>query len=721
MHSHHAATRESGAISELKDCDRIVVLVGAPNAGKSVLFNTLTGRSSTVANWPGVTVDLHIGRLEADGKRICIVDAPGAYGLVPTSPEENVTLEALLKLKPDVIIALLDSTNPEGSLNLIVQLIEMAPHKTIIALTKHALSHTLGIHIDVEQLSKALGVPIVVTSALEGEGLNLLYDYITGESGWSSKPLLIDYGLLEDEIGRLASNPGVREVAARFDVSPRWIAVQLLNRNEALAYIIEEFGYNDVLEEAGRIYESAEKKVSLQPELYLAERRLKFVEDLASSVIVKRKPAGGYWQKLADVLLHPLYGPIASFLGLFATFGAVFSLNTGFPLNMIFRYMGWEGAARALEEYNLSSLLESLFARLSGVVGEHLSQPWAGLIGDGIIGGVGFVLSFLPLVMLVYLSLGILEDSGIATRMAISFHPLFYRFGLSGRSVFPLLLGMGCNVPAEYATRGLPEDERFRAAFAVPFIPCQARLAVIIAITSVLIHSVLIQTIAVSIVYVEALIAALMTAWIASRFIQKRIYMKKRIPYEAKPELIMELPPVHRPHWKVIWWYVRDNTAHFIKKAGTIIFLLAIVTWGLLSYGPTGYTEDPALSYGGIIGERVGDLMRLIGVGEDRDQVLGLALVDGLIAKEGVLTAIAITLGYSEETSQVAVEKLGLSVPQAVGFLVMITLYFPCIATLAAMRSIVKSWRLVALYAIYSILIAILFATITYHVVEMLV
>lgn len=718
MHSHSATTNIKSVAEKLWDCTIKVALVGAPNVGKSVLFNTLTGQQSMVANWPGVTVDIQIGKINVRGEKACIIDLPGAYGLVPTSPEEEVTLEALLTLKPDKIVALLDSTNPEGSLNLVLQLIEAAPERVVVAVTKYAISHAMGVHIDVEKLSRVLGVPVVPVSALEGQGLDQLLAHIASRETFNTHKLWIDYGLLKEDLEELANNSMVIEAAEHFRVTPEWLAIQLLGNNESLLSILEEHGYHDLVSLAMKAYESAMKKTGLRPELYIAERRLAFIEHLASEVVVRRKPAGSYWQKIADVLIHPVIGPIGSLVGLLLTFAAVFSVNTGFPLNIIFRALGYEGVASLLDEYNLASLLDLAFTYLSNIVKDVIPGPAGGLIGDGIIGGVGFVLSFLPLVMLVYLFLGLLEDSGLATRMAISFHPLFYRFGLSGRSVFPLLLGMGCNVPAEYATKSLPEEERLRAVFAVPFIPCQARLAVIIAITSVMVTSILEQSIAITIIYTEAIIAALLTSLIVSRVVQPRLMSEKaRLLYQPKPELIMELPPVHKPHWRVVWWYVRDNTMHFIRKAGTVIFLLAVITWGLLSYGPNGYTANPDYSYGAILGDYVGKVTRLIGVGPGKDRILGLALLDGLIAKEGVLTAIAISLGFQEESVHEAIGSLGLTFPQALGFLVMITLYFPCIATLAAMRSITRSWKLVLAYAAYSILLAITFATITYHVV----
>ncbi len=708
-------------LENLKGCDRLVALLGAPNTGKSVLYNTLTKGKSSVANWPGVTVDLHIGRIRTRSKTICILDLPGAYGLVPSSPEENVTLEALLELKPHLIVALLDSTNPDAGINLVVQAIEAFDGRVIVALTKHALAHAMGVHIDIGRLQALLGAPVVPVSALEGLGLDKLLEFILGEEQANRYTgLRIDYGFLEEDVKRLENNEFVARASREFSVTRRWLALQIIGKSEAVLRVLERHGYSELVALSGKIYERTLSKLGVPPEVYIAEKRLAFIEQIMRDTVVRRTPASNVWQRISNILLHPVAGPIASILGLFATFGAVFSVNTGFPLNILFDWLGWKGAAEFLDKYNLSALLIDFFNAIGDMLRPHIPPPWNGLIADGVIGGVGFVLSFLPLIILVYFSLGILEDSGIATRMAISFHPLFYRFGLSGRSVFPLMLGLGCNVPAEFATRGLPEEERFRAVFAVPFIPCQARLAVIIAITSILIKGVVAQTLAVTVIYTEALLAALMTAWIASRIIQPRIYKERGLPYEAKPELIMELPPVHRPHPKVIWWYIRDNTIHFLRKAGTVIFLLAIITWGLLYYGPNGYTVNPAESYGGIIGEWVGDLTHLIGVSEDRDQILGVALLDGLIAKEGVLTAIAISTGVGQESLQTAIESLGLTASQALGFLVLITLYFPCIATLAAMKSIVKSWKPVLGYAVYSILVAIVFATVTYHIAALL-
>ena len=719
MGSRGSASLEVAAdvLEKLRDCDRVAVLLGAPNTGKSSLFNVLTGKTAAVANWPGVTVDIEIGKVKVDSLRLCVVDLPGTYGLVPSSPEEAVTREAIFAIKPDVIVVLLDSTQPEASLNLVIQAVEAFPGRVLVVATKYALSHAQGIHLDLEGLSSRLGAPVIPVSALEGLGVPELVQAL--QEARRGGRIRIDYGLLEPYIRRLEETGWAGDAAERLGVSRRWVVVQLLSGDEHLARLLYDMGYAELVEEALRLSEEAGRRLNIPLELYVAERRIMFAEELARQTVVRREPAGQKWQKLVDAFLHPVLGPVLSVAGLFATFAVIFAVNIGFPLNMIFRWAGLEGAAEFIENYNLSTLLGEAFALLA----EHVKAALGGgllasLIADGIIGGVGFILSFLPLIAMVYVSLAILEDSGLAARMAVSFHPLLYRFGLTGRSLFPLIMGIGCNVPGVYATRGLSEEERFRAVFAEPFIPCQARLAVMIAVTSVLVKGLLAQALTMIIVYLEAFAAALLTAWIAGRLVQPKLLAGRGIRVEHKIELIMELPKVHRPHWRVIAWQVRDNVVHFIRKAGTVLFLLAIVTWAMFSFGPQGVVDDPSDSFAGILGEYVGDILRPIGIGEDRDEVLGVALLNGLIAKEGVLTTIAISQGYGEAGVEEAIASLGLTQAQAIAFLVLISLYFPCIATLAAMANVVKNWRLVLLYAGYSIAIALAFASGTYLVVS---
>lgn len=699
-------------------CDRIAALVGAPNTGKSTLFTVLTGKHTSIANWPGVTVDIEIGRYYSAGKTVCIIDLPGTYGLIPTSPEETVTREILSREKPDLIVVVLDLSQPETSLNLIVQAAEAFPGRLLIAATKAQLAHALGVHFDVERLSHILGVKVVVTSALEGIGIGELREAIAEYNGGGR--IRIDYGVLEQVVSELEGDPQTLEASGKTGYSPRFIAVQLLYGDNHLYRELESVGLEALAAKGRRAREEASRRFGIDPQILIVEARLKTVEKISRSCVVRRSPASTRWQRLGDAFMHPILGPILSLAGLLVTFLVVFAVNTGFPLNVILAKMGHARAAEILEDYNLSGILDMFFTWLAGQVKAVVPGQLGELLGDGIIGGVGFVLSFVPLIAMVYASIAILEDSGLAARMAVSIHPLLKRFGLSGKSIFPLVMGLGCNVPAVLSTKALPEEERFRAVFSVPFIPCQARLVVITAFTAALIRGALAQTIAITTVYVEAFIAAGLTSIIAAKYVQPVIYRRLGLPpVEEHPELLMEIPPLHAPHWKVVYWNVRDNTAHFLRKAGTIVFLLAIVTWALLSYGPHGYTENVNDSFGAMLGDVAGMITHLFQVPKGPDRILGIGLVDGLIAKEGVLTAIAISLG-SENNTIKAVRSLGLTPLQSLAYLVLISLYFPCIATLAAMVSTVKSKKLVVAYAVYTIILAILFSTVTYWIGKIL-
>ncbi len=700
------------------NCDKIIALLGAPNTGKSTLFTVLTKKSVTIANWPGVTVDIEIGRIKIEGKNLCIIDLPGTYGLIPTSPEETVARSIVAVEKPDLIAVILDLSQPEASLGLVLQAIEAFPGKVIVIGTKADLAHAMGYHVDTEALAHILGVRVVKTSALEDIGLETLKEELLKYNGGGK--IKINYGILESIISRLEEDPEIKEVAEKLGYSPRWIVVQTLYGDQHTLRELSIEGYTDLIERLVEIKEDLEKRLGVSLDTLITEHRIRHMENLAKQIIVRRKPASTRWQKVADYFMHPILGVFLSVLGLAATFIVVFAVNTGFPLNIILDKLGYSGAAAIIEEYSIAGLLDKFFSWLAEQASTMIGGPLGGLIGDGIIGGVGFVVSFLPLIAMIYISIAILEDSGLAARMAVSLHPLFRKFGLSGRSVFPLVMGLGCNVPAVLATRALSEEERFRAAFAVPFIPCQARIVVIAAFTTVLVHGIFYQTLAITIVFVEAFIAALLTSLIASRIIQPILYRGLVPEYRSEPEILMEIPPVHRPHWKVIWWTVRDNSLHFLRKAGTVIFLLAIITWFMLSFGPSGYTDNINETYGAVLGDFVGKVTHLIGVTTGTDRILGIALVDGLIAKEGVLTAIAISLGGDADSVSEALQSLGLTVSQSIAFLVMISLYFPCIATLAAMVSVVKSKKIVTFYAIYSILVAIGFATATYYILHLL-
>jgi ferrous iron transport protein B len=689
----------------LNECDIKVVLLGPPNTGKSTLFNVLTGGNVLVANWPGVTVDIDIGKMKIDGKHVCIVDLPGTYSLYPTTIEEKIAESFILDNNPDWIIVLIDATTPEKSLGLLLQAIEAFGNRVIAVLTKKALMHGLGIHIDVEGLKKDLGINIIETSALEGIGISELKQSITKEPPeWDSRVegLLINYGSIEIYINNLAGDEEVDRFARDHRVSPRYIAISLLLEDPVVLSRIPptiKSKVNELLNEAKQVYPSGLNNL-------IFEKRYDFVDRLAEKHIVRVKRSKTM-DRIDALLTHPILGPINSLLLIFTVFLGVFSVNTGFPLNVIFDALGYGNAAALVEEYSLTSLLGEFFDYLATLTSDAIGGQLGDFLGNGIIGGVGAVISFVPLILMVYFFLGILEDTGIISRIASSLHPFLEPFGLTGRSVFPLFISLGCNVPGVYSTRASSVEERVKSIWAVPFIPCQARLVVMIAFSDAFFHDPLSKTIALLGLYTAGIAAALLTSVIASFFYKRKIGVERRTP------LILELPYLHKPSWKVVYWITRDNTWHFIKKAGTIIFAMSIIIWFLLNYGPSGYTGGINGSYGEIIGSDLSFILHPMNITGDKANILALSLLNGLVAKEVVLSTIVQATGIGDPVK--AVSLLGLTRAQALGYLLIVTLYFPCMATLAAMYTETRKAKYVTLFAVYSVALALIAGYLGYY------
>lgn len=694
---HHLHTEWGG-------CNTRVALLGTPNSGKSTLFNVLTGGEARVANWPGVTVDVEIGEFHANDRKVCVADLPGSYSLYPTSMEEEVTLRFLLDNNFDVIVVVIDSTAPEKGLGLAVQALEAFGDRVILAFAKLELMHKTGIHVDIASIERLLGTKIIETSVLEGVGINELRNAIleTGQNP-PQRPyfLHIEYGPLDAYLQEILSKcDKIREKARELGISPRWAAVHLLMGDKIVAGKLDtpEDCYQPVREELLKTY-------GLQPEMLVFESRYKMVEQIAEQHIVRTTQRDIY-QKLDSILTHPVAGPLTGLLILFGMFLAAFSLNTGFPLDVIFSYMGYERAAQIVTEYSLTSLLAMVFDWLARVVAEGIGGNLGDLIGYGAIAGVGAVLSFVPLVFIVYLLLAILEDMGIIARIASSIHSFVEPFGLSGRSVFALFLSLGCNVPGIYATRATSFEERIRSMWSVPFIPCQARLAVILAFADAFFQDPWLKALGVLGIYAAGVAAALFTAVVSSIIFSKKLGISRRIP------LILELPYLHKPSWKVVWWISRDNTWHFIRKAGTIIFVMSVLVWGLTTYGPNGMATSIEDSYGGMIGSKIGILLHPLDMNGSTADTLGLALFTGLVAKEVVLSTI---VQYTNIQNPVeAVSSLGLNNAQALGYLLIVNLYFPCVATLAAMYSESRRISYVLAFAFYSLLLALITGYIAY-------
>jgi len=700
-----------------RDCDIVVALAGNPNVGKSTLFNVLTGKTAQVANWPGVTVELKKGSIVYANKRICFVDLPGTYGIGATSLEEVVAREFIVSQKPDIVAVLVDSTAPERTIYLALQVLELTPN-AIIVLTKADEAHSKGVHIHFDKLEDYLKVPVIPVSALKGEGIRELLDAIVNyeKVNRRKEPLKIDYNGLEyfiDELSRI-----VLKSRALSSYNPRWAAIMLLEGDEELEGKLEKSSEKEILQEISRVKQAAVSSAGRDLTGLIMRTRFEFADMLLRKVIVRTevKPNTSY-----QVFEKPIIGPLISLTLLFVVFIAIFAINTGFPINILADMLGKHSLAELIENYSLSGLLDFGFTVLATLVSESLAGTaphWLiSLLSNGMISGIGAVLSFFPLILMVFLFLAVLEDSGIAPRMASSFHNLFAKFGLSGKAVYPFLISMGCNVPGVMASRAsLDDEERYELILSSPFIPCQARLVVALAFATAISSSPLIQAGIILLVYVIGITAALLTSLLI-----RRGYFKNSEP----PELVLELPPIHSPKAKVVWWITWDNTKHFLRKAGLIIFSLSIVVWALLYVGPQGYLPDIygenffQYSYATILGKAIAPALSPLGLTFQQGWKVGFALINGFVAKEVVLSSIQMLYGQRVDPVG-AIKSLGLTSAQMTAILVFIMLYVPCMATLAVMYQESKSVKLTFAAIGYMISVAYITSLITFLIMSLI-
>lgn len=701
-----------GAGRAPEGCDILVAVAGQPNVGKSTLFNVLTGGRARVANWPGVTVEREVGTVRYGGRRVCLVDLPGTYGLSASSADELVAREFVVKEAPDVVVVLADATAPERTMLLPVQVLELTG-RVVVALTKADMAHPHGIHINVDKLSASLGVPVVLVSAVSGEGLSELLECVVRVAeGPPRRPIRVDYGPLERYVSEVERLVGSSKALSGYP--PRWAALRLLEGDEALERALREGGEGWVLERVAEIRAEASKALGREPADVIVARRFAFIDKLLEGAVVR---AEGRWRRLEvldRVFVRPLLGPVASLAILFLVFLTAFTVNLGFPLNVALSGLGFERAASLLEEYSLSGLLEGAFSRLAEGVREVLlgagAPGWlAALLSDGVIPGVGAVLSFLPLVTTAFFLLAVLEDSGIAPRIAVALNSLFSRFWLTGRAVYPFMVSLGCNVPGVLTARSTPDKrERVATVLASPFIPCQARLVVLLAFASVLFKSAVSQALAVVSAYAVALLAALATAYLYSRLSKG----------EERPELVLEIPPLHAPSLRVVWWLTWGNARHFLRKAGTVIFALSVVTWFLLYTGPGGFDVPPEESYGAAVGRFLAGFVELYGLEHEAAWKVAFGVLHGFVAKEAFLEALAL-LSPGEDLGS-AIAGLGMGPSQAIGFLLFFTLYVPCLATVAVVARELGSLKLTLALVAYMVAIASLVGSAAYAVLSLL-
>ena len=597
-----------------------IALAGNPNCGKTTMFNALTGANQYVGNWPGVTVEKKEGKLKGKkgkGEDIIVTDLPGIYSLSPYTLEEVVSRDYVLKENPDVIIDLVDATNIERNLYLTTQLIETGV-PVVIALNMADLLEKRGIKIDTKRLSMLLDCPIIETSALRGEGLDKLIDEAV-KVAKSSKVDLPKEIFSKDMEAAIDEVKGVLPTSVTDD-KKRWYAVKFLENDEKVKEAMKLSASGQSLVDTKR--QELEKQHDDDMESIVTDERYKFIQKIVNTTVKKAKDKLTVSDKIDRIVTNRILGiPIFVAVMWLVYYVSVTTVGTFVTdwTNDVF--------VVAIQDF-FTNILTSIGA----------GDLVMGLVVDGIIGGLGAVLGFVPQMAILFLFLSILEDCGYMVRIAFVMDRVFRHFGLSGKSFIPLLISSGCGIPGIMASKTIEQDnDRRLTIMTATFIPCGAKLPVIALMGGVIAGE--------TAGYAESsFIAPLMYFIGIVAVLAAAIILKKTKPFSGKPApFVMELPQYHIPQVKTVLLHVWERLKGFIIKAGTILFLACVVMWFLGGFGFTdggfGMVEDSADSLMAAIGGVIAPIFAPLGFGEWQPVA---ASISGFTAKEAIVSTMGV-------------------------------------------------------------------------------
>lgn len=652
-----------------------VALAGSPNVGKSTVFNLLTGLSQHVGNWPGKTVEQKTGVVRRGNFTMNFVDLPGTYSLTANSAEEQIARDYLVKENPDVVVAILNAASLERNLYLVAELIELSP-RLIIALNMIDVAQQQGIEIDTKALSASLNTPVIPIIASKNRGLDELLATIERECAQPVCPgklhhieygtetkTIIDHvdGLLDDSI----TNPYPRH----------WTAMKLLEGDTQINKLVmgrvpsERFA---TLDSCLKANESAA--------VTIATLRYEWVRKMMGVAQTKRQLSRvSLTENLDRIATHPLWGLFTLLAILFIIFALVYSM--GIP------------AQKFLDS--------QLVQRGREFVNNSLDVPFwfRSLLANGILSGMGTVLTFIPILVFFFAAWAFVEDVGYMARVAFVTDRFMHMLGLHGKSVMPLCLGFGCNVPAVLGTRIIDSPRsRLLTIIITPLVPCSGRMAVITFIAASFFGN---QAIFVSLgLVIFSLIMLIVTGFFMNQFVIKG----------ENTALLMELPLYHIPNPKIVGLVTWQNTMAFIKRAGTIILIVSLIVWAL-SIAPYGDINTSFLSQIGKFLEPVGRLMGL-------NWQMMIALLSSFIAKENTIASLG-TLVSGQGVGLTQQLKLLLTPAGALAFLVLQVLFIPCIATVTAIYHETMSWRWPALTVAYQLVLSFSIAILIFQVARL--
>ena len=675
------AEHESASAFDSSGSNTITVaLIGNPNCGKTSLFNFASGAHERVGNYSGVTVDAKEGYAEFEGYRIKLVDLPGTYSLSAYSPEELYVRKQLVEDTPDVIINVIDSSNLERNLYLTTQLMDMHL-RVVVAMNMFDELELRGDNLDIDTLSRLLGMPMVPTSFKSGRGLkDLMHEVVhifENSEGHDQyfRHLHINHGHeIEDGISHIQQYLKGNDLL-RLRYSTRWLAIKLLENDKEAERVVSELPEADEIMKARNMAaRRVKEETGDDSETAVMDAKYGFIRGAlqeAGYEIGVKEDTYRVTHQLDGIITHKWLGfPIFLFL-LYLMFEVTFTLGQ-YPMDWIEAAVAW--------------------------VGDFVTQvmadgPLKAMLVDGIIGGVGAVIVFLPQILILYTFISFMEDSGYMARAAFIMDKLMHSMGLHGKSFIPLIMGFGCNVPAVMATRTI-ESRRSRliTMLVLPMMSCSARLPIYIMITGAFFPA----------RYQSLVMISLYATGIVLSVIMARVLSSWVIRGEDVP-FVMELPPYRFPTAKAIFRHTWEKGKQYLKKMGGIILVASIIVWALGYFGTMGVAASLEESFIGQIGKAIEPVFMAQGF----DWRLDVSLLAGVGAKEIVASTIGVLYGSN---------SYNFSPLTAYSFLLFVLIYFPCLATIVAIKNESGSWRWALFAALYTTGLAWLVSAIVFQI-----
>lgn len=670
-----------------------VGFIGNPNCGKTTLFNAYTGANLKVANWPGVTVEKKEGQTTYENETFKLIDLPGIYSLSSYTMEETVSRQCIMSDEIDVIVNVVDASCLERNLYLTLQLIELGK-PVILALNMMDIVEERGMEIDFHRLPEMLGIPAIPVSARKKTGLSILMHAVAHhKTNLHQDPLIhhhpgkhsshvhdhhAEYTMVYEDYIEDRIDGVIKVLDQKYPELPnkRWHAIKFLENDPDITarYPLETGGIAD------RSYEKD-----------IINQKYDFLEEIISEVLVNKSEKAASTDKVDRFLTSRR-------LGL-----PVFLLIMAFVFFLTFAVGDW---MKGYFEIGLEQFSTFIASGLDAV---HTAPMLSSLILDGIIAGVGGILTFLPNIFILFLALAILEDSGYMARVAFIMDDIMGCLGLSGRAFLPLLLGFGCTVPAVMASRALehPRD-RFKTILITPFMSCSARLPIYVLFSSMFFgkHAMIVCYS----LYLTGIIIAIATAYIFSKIDGSK----------ADHALLIELPEYKSPNAHTIAIYVWQKVKDYLSKAGTVIFMASVVMWLILNFGPAGYVTDISQSFGSLIGKAIVPLFKPAGLGYW--QII-VALISGIAAKEVVVSSCSVLFGIQNITSPAgmssmvsSLDAIGFGAANAYALMIFCLLYVPCTASIAVINRELGSIKKTACIILYQLAVAWGMSFIVYHI-----